>query len=224
MAFSAPIAQKLAFTFSKTGAARFYSHHDLMRHIERALRRAELKPRLTAGFNPQPRVVFPHALGLGVGSICEVVEIEFVDHRPANAVFQALKKTAAPVMELTGVETMAPVKGGRQPARTAYRIDGWPEHVTQKVLADAADAILSEEKIEVQRGAVDKARTVDMRPYLLVCRVEGSETMPVVHVELQHSAVGAGRIDEVAQQLSLRLGDVDCRSLSLTKIGVEWAA
>src|SRR3990167_11377873 len=52
--------------FQKKGTLRFISHHDLMRLLERALRRAELPIKMTQGFNPRLRMSFPLALALGI--------------------------------------------------------------------------------------------------------------------------------------------------------------
>ena len=70
------IQQKVEIRFEKGEALRFISHHDLMRAFQRAVRRAGLPVRLTEGFNPRPRIVFPVALEVGVASLDEVAEIE----------------------------------------------------------------------------------------------------------------------------------------------------
>src|ERR1700722_3525423 len=72
------LGDKLRFRFSKTGTLRLLSHHDLMRCLERMLRRAALPFKSTAGFHPGPRVVFALSLPLGVAGLDEVVEIEFL--------------------------------------------------------------------------------------------------------------------------------------------------
>ena len=60
------LGDKLRFRFAKTGTLRLLSHHDLMRCLERMLRRADLPFKSTAGFHPGPRVVFALSLPLGV--------------------------------------------------------------------------------------------------------------------------------------------------------------
>ena len=68
--------RKVRIYFTKEGDARFLSHLDLMRTIERALRRADLPVRFTEGMNPKVRMSFPTALPLGMESRCEVVELQ----------------------------------------------------------------------------------------------------------------------------------------------------
>ncbi len=47
---------------------RFISHLDLMRLLQRAMRRAELPVKMTEGFNPHPRLSMKRALKLGAES------------------------------------------------------------------------------------------------------------------------------------------------------------
>ncbi|MDQ7779636.1 MAG: TIGR03936 family radical SAM-associated protein, partial [Planctomycetota bacterium] len=51
---------------AKTGKLRFISHHDLMRTIERAVRRSGIPVECSEGFNPRPRISYPTALALGI--------------------------------------------------------------------------------------------------------------------------------------------------------------
>ncbi|MGH9866584.1 MAG: TIGR03960 family B12-binding radical SAM protein [Candidatus Polarisedimenticolia bacterium] len=61
-------------TFRKMGRSKFLSHLDLLRAMERALRRAGISLRYSQGFNPRPLLVFSPALAVGIES-----EEEFMD-------------------------------------------------------------------------------------------------------------------------------------------------
>ena len=108
-----PIAQKVEFRFAKRGALRFASHHDLMRLWHRALRRAGLPIRLTRGFNPRPRVVFPTALELGVESEDEVVEIELAQWVPLARFRERLARELPEGIELAGARLLPPRRRGQ---------------------------------------------------------------------------------------------------------------
>ena len=56
---------KIKLTYRKTGFVRLFSHLDIARFLERALRRADLPFYLTKGFNPHPKISFYSALKLG---------------------------------------------------------------------------------------------------------------------------------------------------------------
>jgi radical SAM-linked protein len=61
--------------FTKVGDARFLSHLDVVRTMDRALRRSGLPIRFTQGMNPKVKMSFPTALPLGMESLLETVEI-----------------------------------------------------------------------------------------------------------------------------------------------------
>ena len=62
--------------FAKIGRAAFLGHLDLVRLLARTLRRADLPIAMTRGFSPKPRLAFGPALGLGVPSLGELMDID----------------------------------------------------------------------------------------------------------------------------------------------------
>lgn len=71
--------QTVRFTFSKTGAARYISHLDLVRCMTRALRRTGLDIKYTEGFNPHPYLTFALPLPLGQEGLAEKMDAVFGD-------------------------------------------------------------------------------------------------------------------------------------------------
>lgn len=70
------IVKKIRIRFSKSGDIRFISHNDLMRTIERAIRRANIPVAMSKGFNPHPKISMPLALGVGNSGEEEILELE----------------------------------------------------------------------------------------------------------------------------------------------------
>ena len=62
--------------FAKVGRAAFLGHLELLRLLARSFRRADLPLAMTRGFSPKPRVSFGPALGLGVPSLGELMDID----------------------------------------------------------------------------------------------------------------------------------------------------
>jgi len=69
-------ATKLRLRFAKRGDLRLVSHHDMMRCLERMVRRARIPLALSLGFTPRPKIVFALPLGLGIEGLNEVVDFE----------------------------------------------------------------------------------------------------------------------------------------------------
>ena len=71
--------EKLRFRVAKTGRAKYISHLDFVRCVQRAIRRSGLPVHYTNGFHPHMEAVFATALPLGMESIGEVLEIRFAE-------------------------------------------------------------------------------------------------------------------------------------------------
>ncbi|KXG77049.1 TIGR03936 family radical SAM-associated protein [Thermotalea metallivorans] len=67
---------KLRIRFTKTDFMKFISHLDLLRLMERALRRADIKLVFSQGFNPHPKIAFATAVPIGLSSEGEYMDIE----------------------------------------------------------------------------------------------------------------------------------------------------
>lgn len=66
----------IAFRYTKTDGAEYLSHLDLLRHIDRTLRRAGIKVKYSEGFSPHPKIYMNNPLGLGIKSVAEYCTIE----------------------------------------------------------------------------------------------------------------------------------------------------
>jgi radical SAM-linked protein len=62
--------------FAKVGRAAFLGHLDLVRLLSRSFRRADLPMAMTRGFSPKPRISFGPALGLGIPSLGELMDVD----------------------------------------------------------------------------------------------------------------------------------------------------
>ena len=71
---------------------RFISHLEYVRTIERAIRRAKLPAAYSEGFNPHLKFSLASALGVGVVSYTEFVEIELAEPVEIEAAARALDK------------------------------------------------------------------------------------------------------------------------------------
>lgn len=70
--------------FYKKGDMIFISHLDLVRVFERAIRRANIPVDYTQGFNPRPIMAFATALGVGVSSDGEYIDVQLRENLEAD--------------------------------------------------------------------------------------------------------------------------------------------
>jgi radical SAM-linked protein len=81
---------RLRFQFAKTGAMALFSHLDLVRLLERALRRSRLPCSFTGGFHPLPRLQIGLALPLGVEGDGEWLDLIFTEAVGSEEAMQRL--------------------------------------------------------------------------------------------------------------------------------------
>jgi radical SAM-linked protein len=166
------IQQKIEVRFEKTEALRFISHHDLMRAFQRAVRRAGLPVRLTEGFNPRPRIVFPMALEVGVASLDEVAEIELTQCLTTQELARRLSAALPPGLVFKTVKEIPPFRAARTPTRLLYRL-----HLREagiRAPAPAVAALLAAATLPFVRSREKSVQNVDLRPALLVASLETS--------------------------------------------------
>ena len=82
---------RLRIQFAKTGSMALLSHLDLMRMLERALRRSGLPISFTGGFHPLPRIQIALALPLGCEANSEWMDLEFTDALAAETLIRILQ-------------------------------------------------------------------------------------------------------------------------------------
>ena len=83
---------KVRMQITKERGIRFISHLEYLKAIERSIRRAKLPAAYSEGFNPHMKFSLASALGVGVVSYTEFVEIELYQDVDVRAAAEALAK------------------------------------------------------------------------------------------------------------------------------------
>jgi radical SAM-linked protein len=186
---------KLRFRFAKTGHLRLLSHHDLMRCLERMLRRADVPFKSTAGFHPTPRVVFALSLPLGVVGRDEAVEVELTRPCAADETLGRLNAQAPDGLSFTRV-SVVPMKATAIPRRVVYRL--WPLGQRDVATRDRCEELLRADKIWVDRLRPTPKR-LNIRPYIRSLLVDDG----VLTLDLWVTQTGTARADELVRLLNL---------------------
>jgi hypothetical protein len=87
--------ERILFRFTKGELVRFVGHLDLMRVIERAMRRSHFPIAYSQGFNPRPRMAFASALTLGATSDWELCQLDLVEDLDGSRVQSAVQELRA---------------------------------------------------------------------------------------------------------------------------------
>lgn len=164
-----------------------------MRAWEMALRRTGLPLRMTEGFNPRVKLSMPMALGLGIASEDEIIEIELDGWCTAEEVRGELESELPPGLLLTELSLLAPGQRGQV---------AWVEYALR--LDDdqggRLQALLDMQAVVVDRVREGSRQPLDIRPYLMEVRREATE---VWRVRLRVTPRGTARPDEVLRAIGI---------------------
>lgn len=94
--------------FARTGALCMISHLDLMRCVQRTLRRARVPMAYSQGFNPHPLLSFGQALGVGLLTQGDYFEIALEEDRTPQALAEAFNAQAPEGLHVVCAREMAP--------------------------------------------------------------------------------------------------------------------
>jgi len=142
---------RVRIKFRKEAEGRFISHLDLLRVVERAVRRAGLKVAHTQGFNPRPRILYASALALGATSEAEYADIDLEVAVPAADVPRRLNSVLPPAVRVTAAAEVSPR------AKPLMAVVNAAEYDVLVPVTAAADAVDAAGAAAPDRAAVEAA-------------------------------------------------------------------
>lgn len=188
--------------FSKEGPARFWSHLDLVRTTERALRRAGLPLAFSQGFHPHPRFSFAAPLPVGMAGEKEYCEVELAQNISPKEVFSRLGAVFPEGIRIKNVRLVPPGAPSLMAAleRASYAAvmelsAAFPDTVLQEHIR----LFLALDVLPVTRKKEGRLQTRNIRPgiYRFQGRVEQNKVY--LTMELQAGSSGNVRPEEVIQ-------------------------
>lgn len=82
---------RLRVEYCKQGRLALLSHLEIARALERAVRRADLPFAVSQGFSPHMKIAFGSALPVGVGSTCEIFDLQMTRYVAPEKALAALQ-------------------------------------------------------------------------------------------------------------------------------------
>lgn len=165
--------------FQKRGDARYISHLDLSRCMQRALKRSQLPVWYTEGFNPHAYVTFALPLSLGQESRCDIMDFRLEEEMPMQEVLCALQRVMPP--NLPAVRCAAPVQKTREIGAAAYeiRLSGRADFLEQARLFLGRDSITV-----MKRTKKGGEKELDLAPFLTTANANAQGEDLVLSVTL----------------------------------------
>ena len=108
---NAPRVFRLRATFIERDRLAMLSHLEVAHALERTVRRAGLPFAVSQGFSPHMKIAFGAALPVGVGSTCEIFDLQLREYVAADKALAALQQASVPdlmVQDCRYIENNAP--------------------------------------------------------------------------------------------------------------------
>ena len=202
---NAPRVFRLRSTYVEQCRLALLSHLEVAHTLERTVRRAGLPFAISQGFSPHMKIAFGAALPVGVGSTCEIFDLQLTDYVAPDKALAALQAASVPdlmVKDCRYIEKSAPA------ASVAYPFS------TYEVRFDAPVASIEPpETITVVRKRKEKTLVVadflaepfelsgDVATFTLEAKPTGSLRPDVLlaHCEIPAEVVSVTRVRQEAE-------------------------
>ena len=143
---------RLRATFVEEGRLAMLSHLEVAHTLERVVRRAKLPFAISQGFSPHMKIAFGAALPVGVGSTCEIFDLQMTEYVAPAKALAALQ--AASVPELM-VQECRYIEHNATAASVAF-----PFSTYEVVFDRAIESIEAPETVTVVRKRKEKTLVV----------------------------------------------------------------
>ena len=209
----------LLIHFERRGAARYLSHLDTARALQRTFARAGIQLALSEGMRPKPRFSLGLPLPVGVAGLDELAVAELAADEPTDPqALLARLATAAP----EGLLPLAVEVSGQR-----VRLEPLVADYECLVAADpaalraAAEEFALAESAPVERVSPKGRRQVELKRFVAGVTVEPATEGSALRFSVRHRADGAARPDEVVRELLRRAGREDVVPL-VTRVNVVY--
>lgn len=154
--------------YEKTGRAKYISHLDMNRCMQRAIKRSGLPLWYTEGFNPHIYLTFLQPLSLGFESRCEIMDFKMEEEVPLEEIKERLNDSLP-----EGIHVSRVALAGAKAKEIAFGVYDilFPEMASAEGLVKE---LLGREPIEVVKKTKKGEKVIDLKPLIRLDRCEGA--------------------------------------------------
>ncbi len=209
--------RRLRVQYAKTEQLRFFSHLDVARMVERAVRRSRIPVEYSAGYHPRPKISFGPPLPWGAISRAEYFDVVLdADFEPGHV--NSLKANF-PV----GLEIIATLPLPAKAVSLFERINVMSYRVKLPHSARAWEGrikeFMAQSSVWFERVADSGTKRVDLRPHVRELRLNTAGVDLFIEMEIAITAQGGVRPADIITYLG-GAEDLDPRELVLERLQV----
>lgn len=172
--------------FAKEPGQRYLSHLELIKGIERAIRRAQLEMVYSEGFHPHPKLSFGPALAVGVASGDEYFDLELSRDYPLEHILASLNKALPEGLKVLAVRE---IRHRVKPLsaiinRASYVMILRADSRDHREIIEQLNKLSTLSSVEIVRANKDGQKIVNIRPWLhnLTIRIKDDELLELEFV------------------------------------------
>jgi radical SAM-linked protein len=206
-------------TFSRRGPARYLSHLDTARVVQRTFSRAGVPIALSQGMRPKPRLSLPLPLPVGAAGVAELAVVEVPEGVAATtATLHALRDASPPGI----VPEEVLDAGDRHPRPQASEADyACVLEGDAGAIAAAVERYNDAEDAVRERVSPKGARTLDLKKYARSVAARPVEGGARLGFTIHHRSDGAARPQEIVDQIA-EWAEVEPVMRGLERLRITW--
>lgn len=191
---------KYRIKYSKGFELRFVSHLDMMRIFQRAIKRAGLPIGYSHGFNPHQLMSFANPLSLGMTSIGEYCDVEFIRDENETIIKNKLNDVMNEGIEVIDVTRMAQTAKNAMASISACRYEVYfNELMDENTVNKYADGFFNQKEIITMKKTKNNYKETDIRPDIFGLKDISDKECGKLDLMLAAGSIRSLRADLVAE-------------------------
>ncbi len=158
-----PVYDVRAF-YSKSDRAKYISHLDLYRTIQRAFQRAKLPIWYTQGFNPHIYLNFALPIALGYEGITESFDFRLNKDMDFEEVKERLNNAMPEGIVIKAVDT--PLHKANDIECAEYELDFSCKEIPSPLLSEKLSEFFNKDTIETEKRTKKGPKIIDLKPFI----------------------------------------------------------
>lgn len=150
--------------YNKIGRAKYISHLDVNRCMQRALKRTHFDIWYTQGFNPHMYITFPLPISLGFESYAECMDLRLNESVPYETIKDNLNSVLPEGIVVTSVD--APLMKPEVISKIEYGIIISVDGLNEKDLENEFNSFFASETIMVDKKTKKGVSEIDIKPHI----------------------------------------------------------
>lgn len=206
---------KIISKYSKTGNLKYISHLDVLRFIQRSVKRAGIDAKYSEGFNPHMKTSFGFPLSLGIESMGEYFELELNEDMPPEKFVERINAVMPKGMQILKASQTYDTQSLMSRCAYAEYIIGIESHKINMDLLNKLLCEMLEDGIVFVRHKKNKkkkliSKELNTKDYIKFLEAEGiNENKAKIHAVFLTSETGSMRVNEFLTLVSQKAFPID---------------